>query len=161
LFRQGLKGEYGEAMNGHSILLVEDDPNDILFVQRAFKQANIKTSIHIVNDGDTAVSYLSGTGDYNNRDLYPLPTLILLDLKLPRRSGIEILEWIRQQPDIRRIPVVVLTSSRESIDLERSYDLGVNSYLVKPVKFEALSNMIEAIDTYWLQLNEYPPIQSG
>ena len=119
-----------------------------------------KNSIHIVNDGDTAVSYLSGTGDYHNRDLYPLPALILLDLKLPRRSGIEILEWIQQQPDIRRIPVVVLTSSRESIDLERSYDLGVNSYLVKPVKFEALSKMIEAIDIYWLQLNEYPPIQS-
>jgi CheY-like chemotaxis protein len=145
--------------NGHSILLVEDDSNDILFVQRAFKRVNVENPIHIVRDGDAAISYLSGAGDYANRDQYPLPALILLDLKLPRRSGIEILAWIRQQPGLRRIPVVVLTSSRESIDLERSYDLGVNSYLVKPVKFEALSQMIEAIDSYWLQLNEYPPIQ--
>jgi CheY-like chemotaxis protein len=146
--------------NRHNILLVEDDLNDILFVQRAFKRVNVKNPIHIVKDGDTAVDYLSGTGDYSNRDQYPLPALILLDLKLPRRSGIEILEWMQRQPGLRRIPVVVLTSSRQSVDLERCYDLGVNSYLVKPVKFETLANMIEAIDTYWLQLNEYPPISS-
>jgi CheY-like chemotaxis protein len=146
--------------NRHNILLVEDDLNDILFVQRAFKRVNVKNPIHIVKDGDTAVDYLSGTGDYSNRDQYPLPAIILLDLKLPRRSGIEILEWMQRQPGLRRIPVVVLTSSRQSVDLERCYDLGVNSYLVKPVKFETLANMIEAIDTYWLQLNEYPPISS-
>jgi CheY-like chemotaxis protein len=145
--------------SGHSILLIEDDSNDILFMQRAFARAKIQNSIYIVKDGDAAVSYLSGQGEYANRDTYPLPALILLDLKLPRRSGIEVLEWIRQQPHIRRIPVVVLTSSRESIDLERAYDLGVNSYLVKPVQLEALSKMVEAIDIYWLQLNEYPPIQ--
>jgi CheY-like chemotaxis protein len=145
--------------NGHSILLVEDDSNDILFVQRAFKRVDGNKPIYIVKDGDAAVNYLSGIGPYADRDRYPFPTLILLDLKLPRRSGIETLEWIRQQPGIRRIPVVVLTSSRESIDLQRAYDLGVNSYLVKPVKFEALARMIETIYSYWLQLNEYPPIQ--
>jgi CheY-like chemotaxis protein len=145
--------------NGHSILLVEDDSNDILFVQRAFKRVDGNNPIYIVKDGDAAVNYLSGIGPYADRDRYPFPTLILLDLKLPRRSGIETLEWIRQQPGIRRIPVVVLTSSRESIDLQRAYDLGVNSYLVKPVKFEALARMIETIYSYWLQLNEYPPIQ--
>jgi CheY-like chemotaxis protein len=140
------------------ILLVEDDSNDILFVQRAFSKVNLSSSIRIVKDGDAAVDYLSGTGSYADREQYPLPALILLDLKLPRRSGIEILAWIRQQPGIRRIPVVVLTSSRENIDMERAYDLGVNSYLVKPVKFEDLAKMIEALEAYWFGFNEYPPV---
>jgi len=144
--------------NGHSILLVEDDSNDILFVQRAFSRVNVTNPIHIVKDGDAAIDYLSGGGEYANRDRYPMPALILLDLKLPRRSGIEILEWIRQQPGIKRIPVVVLTSSKESLDVDRSYDLGVNSYLVKPVNFTKLEKMIAALDNYWLQINEYPSL---
>jgi CheY-like chemotaxis protein len=147
--------------NGHSILLVEDDANDILFVQRAFSRVNITNPIHIVQDGDAAVDYLSGTGEYADRVRYPMPALILLDLKLPRRSGIEILEWIRQQPGIKRIPVVVLTSSKESPDVERSYDLGVNSYLVKPVNFKRLEQMIATLDAYWLQMNEYPSLSSS
>ncbi len=142
---------------GYSILLVEDDSNDILFVQRAFSRVNATYPIQVVKDGDAAIEYLEGRGSYCDRGRYPIPSLILLDLKLPRRSGIEILSWIRQQPGIRRIPVVVLTSSRESVDLERAYDLGVNSYLVKPVQFGALSAMIQMIDAYWLKLNEYPP----
>ncbi|MGJ3253865.1 MAG: response regulator [Elainellaceae cyanobacterium] len=148
-------------VNEYGILLVEDDSNDILFVQRAFRQANATNPIRIVKDGDAAIDYLSGKGEYADRDRYPLPALILLDLKLPRRSGIEILEWIRQQPIIKRIPVVVLTSSRESLDVDRSYDLGVNSYLVKPVKFDDLSKMIAALDSYWLRTNEYPSIVSA
>ncbi|MEC4813589.1 MAG: response regulator [Scytonema sp. PMC 1069.18] len=145
-------------INEYSILLVEDDSNDILFVQRAFRQINATNPIRIVKDGDAAVHYLAGEGEYADRDRYPLPALILLDLKLPRRSGIEILEWLRQQPGIKRIPVVVLTSSQESLDIDLSYDLGVNSYLVKPVKFEMLAKMIAALDSYWLQLNEYPSV---
>jgi len=148
-------------VNEYSILLVEDDSNDILFVQRAFRQVNVSNPIRIVKDGDAAIDYLSGKGEYADRDRHPLPALILLDLKLPRRSGIEILEWIRQQPVLKRIPVVVLTSSKESLDVNRSYDLGVNSYLVKPVKFDNLSKMIAALDSYWLQLNEYPAIMSA
>lgn len=142
----------------YSILLVEDDSNDILFVQRAFRKVNATNSIYIVKDGDAAIDYLSGEGEYGDRDQYPLPALILLDLKLPRRSGVEILEWLRQQPGLKRIPVVILTSSRENLDIQLSYDLGVNSYLVKPVKFDALAKMIAALDAYWLQLNEYPAI---
>lgn len=145
-------------MNEYGILLVEDDSNDILFIKRAFSQVNVTNPIQIVKDGDAAIDYLSGEGDYADRDRYPLPALILLDLKLPRRSGIEILEWIRQQPGLKRIPVVVLTSSRESIDVNRSYDLGVNSYLVKPVKFNALATMIAAVDHYWLGMNEHPSL---
>ncbi|NEQ31500.1 MAG: response regulator [Leptolyngbya sp. SIO4C5] len=146
------------AFNRHSILLVEDDSNDILFIQRAFRRVNATNSIQIVKDGDAAVDYLAGVGTYADRDRYPLPALILLDLKLPRRSGVEVLEWIKQQPALKRIPVVVLTSSRESPDINRSYDLGVSSYLVKPVSFDSLATMISVIDAYWLQLNEYPTV---
>jgi len=141
-----------------SVLLVEDDSNDVLFIRRAFLQVNANIEIHIVKDGDAAVEYLQGTGEFSDRDRYPLPSLILLDLKLPRRSGIEVLHWIRQQNKIKRIPVVVLTSSRERLDVDLSYDLGVNSYLVKPVSFDDLSGMIEALNAYWIQLNEYPTV---
>ncbi len=144
------------AFNGYSVLLVEDDSNDVLFIQRAFRQVNAFSPIQIVKDGDEAVDYLSGQGEYADRDSHPLPALILLDLKLPRRSGIEVLSWMKEQPVIRRIPVVILTSSKENVDINRTYDLGISSYLVKPVSFEALSNMIVALDAYWLQLNEYP-----
>lgn len=144
--------------NGHSVLLVEDDANDVLFIRRAFLRVNPTIEIHIVRDGDAAVEYLKGAGEYHDRDRYPLPALILLDLKLPRRSGIEVLEWIRKRDVIKRIPVVVLTSSGERLDVDLSYDLGVSSYLVKPVSFDALSSMIEAIHNYWLQLNEYPTV---
>ena len=148
-------------INEYGILLVEDDSNDILFIQRAFRQANLSHSIHIVKDGDGAVSYLMGENQYANRDLYPLPALILLDLKLPRRSGLEVLQWIRQQPKLKRIPIVVLTSSRESPDIDKAYDLGVNSYLVKPVRFEMLAKMIETIDSYWIRLNQFPSLLSS
>ena len=146
-------------LNDYGILLVEDDSNDILFVQRAFRQANLDNPIRIVKDGDEAVSYLGGKNKYANRDIYPLPALILLDLKLPRRSGLEVLAWIRQQKNLKRIPVVVLTSSKESLDVDKAYDLGVNSYLVKPVKFEALATMVEVLDAYWLKLNQYPSLK--
>lgn len=146
-------------LNDYGILLVEDDSNDILFVQRAFRQANLNNPIRIVKDGDEAVNYLGGKNEFANRDVYPLPALILLDLKLPRRSGLEVLAWIRQQKYLRRITVVVLTSSKESLDVDKAYDLGVNSYLVKPVKFESLATMVEVLDAYWLRLNQYPSLK--
>jgi len=148
------------GFNGYSILLIEDDSNDILFIQRAFRQVDGDYPIHIVKDGDEAVDYLSGKEKYADRDSYPLPALVLLDLKLPRRSGIEVLSWMRQQPVLRRTPVVVLTSSQESTDVNRTYDVGVSSYLVKPVSFDALATMIAAMDAYWLKLNEYPTLST-
>ncbi|MGB6298133.1 MAG: response regulator [Rivularia sp. (in: cyanobacteria)] len=142
------------------ILLVEDDSNDILFIQRAFRRSKLEKPMQIVRDGDEAVAYLSGKGDYADRNLYPLPSMILLDLKLPRRSGLEVLEWLRQQPVIKRIPVVILTSSKENIDVDRAYDIGVNSYLLKPVNYNALNDMIETLNAFWLKLNCYPSIAS-
>jgi len=145
-------------LSEYGILLVEDSSTDILFIQRAFKQANVVNPIRIVRDGDEAVDYLAGRNGYSDRDRYPLPALILLDLKLPRRDGLEVLGWLKQQAGIKRIPVVVLTSSREDADIDRAYDLGVSSYLVKPVELLALHQMVENIDAYWLRTNAFPNI---
>jgi CheY-like chemotaxis protein len=145
-------------LSEYGILLVEDSSTDILFIQRAFKQANIVNPVRIVRDGDEAVDYLAGQNGYSDRDKYPLPALILLDLKLPRRDGLEVLSWLKQQAGIKRIPVVVLTSSREDADIDRAYDLGVSSYLVKPVELPALNRLVERIDAYWLRTNEFPNI---
>ncbi|HEY9632607.1 MAG TPA: response regulator [Coleofasciculaceae cyanobacterium] len=143
----------------HTILLVEDNPADILLVQRAFRKEELShVSLQIVKDGDAAVFYLSGKGEYSDRERYPLPMLILLDLKLPRRSGHEVLSWLRQQSELKRLPVVVLTSSRETIDINQAYDSGVNSYLVKPIGFASLLEMLNALNLYWLKLNEYPEV---
>lgn len=141
-----------------AILLVEDDPNDVLLVQRAFRKANLANHLQVVGDGEEAVAYLTGQAAYANRKRHPQPMLMLLDLKLPRKSGLEVLAWLQQQPGLKRLPVVVLTSSRESADIDRAYDLGANSYLVKPVAFEALLDMVKTLDLYWLILNEKPQI---
>jgi DNA-binding response OmpR family regulator len=112
-----------------------------------------------VLDGEEAVVYLAGEGRYADRLRYPLPGLVLLDLKLPRRSGLEVLQWLREQQVLRRLPVVVLSSSREATDIDRAYDLGANSYLVKPVGSDALLGMVRAMDGYWLSHNELPQVQ--
>jgi CheY-like chemotaxis protein len=147
--------------NQSEILLIEDDSNDVFLIRRAFGRADLKSPLRVLEDGEVAIAHLGALLAEENRDLHPLPLLILLDLKLPRCSGLEVLEWLKQQQPIRRIPVVVLTSSRESVDVDRAYDLGANSYLVKPVTFDALSNMIRTIDAYWLKCNQSPSIQKA
>ena len=144
----------------YTILLVEDDPNDILLTQRAFSKANLKkASLQVITDGDSALAYLSGEGEYSDRDRYPLPIVMLLDLKLPRRSGHEILAWLRPQPELKRLPVVVLTSSNHRSDVDQAYDLGANSYLVKPIGLTALVEVVQTLNLYWLLLNEKPEIR--
>lgn len=138
----------------HAILLVEDDPNDQLLIRRAFSKAKLMNPLHIVDDGDAATAYLAGEGEYADRSLHPFPALILLDLKLPRRSGLEVLAWLREQPRSRRIPVVVLTSSEDSADIARAYDLGANSYLVKPVDFDGLLDLVRTAGLYWMVMNQ-------
>jgi CheY-like chemotaxis protein len=148
-----------------TILFVEDDPDDVLLIERAFKRAELPLVPRVVSDGEAATAYLSGTGEYGDRLAHPAPSLVLLDLKLPRLSGLEVLAWIRRDPRVGRLPVVILTSSRESIDIERAYELGANSYLVKPVGFEALLRMVRTLNLYWLGLNQPPsheePARSG
>ena len=142
------------------ILLAEDEANDVFLMKRAFAKVKLINPMEVVSDGELAISYLKGTGQFHDREKYPLPMLILLDLKLPRRSGLEVLAWIREQePPIRRIPVVVLTSSKQSNDINRAYELGANSYLVKPVAFEGLLDMVKALEMYWFIMNEQPEVE--
>ena len=131
-----------------TILLVEDDSNDVLLLQRAFRRAGLTQSLQVVSDGDQAVCYLSGDGEYSDRARHPMPALILLDLKLPRRSGLEVLEWLRAQPpQIKNLPVIVLTSSRLSEDVDRAYGLGANSYMAKPSgNYDGLAEMVKNLD---------------
>ncbi|MBU7582659.1 MAG: response regulator [Nostoc sp. TH1S01] len=143
---------------GETILLVEDNPQDILLVQRAFRKAGITNPLQVVNDGDAAVFYLAGEAVYGDRGLYPLPALIMLDLKLPRRSGAEVLTWLRQQPGIKRLPVVILTASQEYIDINHLYDLGANAYMVKPVAFDDLVAIVTIINQHWMVLNQKPEL---
>ena len=142
--------------NVRTILHVEDDPNDVLLIARALRKAEGSAQVQVVNDGEQAVNYLGGTGSFSQREQFPLPSLVLLDLKLPRKSGLEVLEWIRGQPGLRRVPVVMLTSSKQPIDINRAYDLGASAYLVKPVNFDALVQMLKMIDSFWLGINEPP-----
>ena len=138
------------------ILLIEDNYDDVLLIQRAFRKANIQQPLTILSDGDEAVSYFQGEGKYADSERFPLPGLILLDLKLPRRSGLEVLAWIGQQPKLRRLLIIVLTSSLENTDLDRAYDLGANSYLVKPIDFHDFVNLVRLVDDYWFKLNQRP-----
>src|SRR2546426_3324651 len=131
---------------------------------RDYKVTGVQTcalpiyAIQTVEDGEEAVAYLSGKPPYADRDRYTLPALMLLDLKLPRKSGLEVLQWVRQQDGLKRLPVVVLTSSRETADVNRAYDLGANSYLVKPVAFEALLDVVKMLNLYWMILSERPEV---
>ena len=144
-----------------TVLLAEDEPNDALLIQRAFRKAGVANATQVVADGDGAIAYLAGTGPYADRDRYPLPALLLLDLKMPRMSGFDVLAWLRAQPGLRRLPVVVLTSSRESTDINRAHELGANSYLVKPVAFESLLEIVRTLSRYWLVLSEKPDLRTG
>ena len=143
-------------LNNDFILLVEDDPNDVLLIQRAFQKAGLRNALKVVRDGEQAIDYLSGKGNYNQRDRFPLPFLLLLDLKMPGTDGFEVLQWIRSEPTLKRLLVVVLTSSNLQADVDRAYESGANSYLVKPVGFEELVEMVKSIHHYWLNLNERP-----
>jgi CheY-like chemotaxis protein len=139
------------------ILLVEDNRMDIELTLDAFKEARIANTIHVAQNGQEGLDYLFGNGKYADRQQYPLPHLILLDLKMPRVDGFEVLRQVKAAPLIKRIPVVILTSSKEEGDRALSYDIGANSYLVKPVSFEGFAEIIRHIHGYWLLLNEVPP----
>lgn len=139
------------------ILLVEDNPSDIGLTQRALAKSYIANEMIVVEDGQESLDYLFGGGQYSGRDLNELPALILLDLKLPRVGGLEVLRQIRADERTSRLPVVVLTTSREEQDVAQSYDLHANSYIRKPVDFTKFVEAIQHLGLYWLVLNEPPP----
>lgn len=135
------------------ILLVEDNPDHVLLVQRAFRKAGVDCLLEVVEHGEAAVSFLAAISSSDK------PDVVLLDLKLPRKSGLEVLAWIRSRPGLRRVPVVVLTSSGQNEDVNRAYDLGANSYLIKPVHFEDLLELMKRVHLYWGVSNRGPELE--
>jgi two-component system response regulator len=141
------------------ILLVEDNPQDLRLTQRALKKANLANHIHVARDGQEALDFIFCEGDYAGRKIENTPKVILLDLKLPKVDGKEVLERIKSDPRTKMIPVVVLTSSKEQSDVVESYNLGVNSYIVKPVNFEGFAAAVQQLGMYWLLLNQPPRME--
>ena len=136
--------------NRFTVLLVEDDLNDIFLVKRAFKMAQPQNILQVVTDGQEAIHYLKGEGKYSDRQAYPLPKLIVMDIKMPRRTGFEVLEWVKQDSrPLRRIPIVIVSSSDNPADINRAYELGANAYMVKPVNFKEVERLFESITHYW------------
>ena len=144
-----------EMTTSSAILLVEDNDDDVFLMKRALKNAGITNQLYVVEDGQQAIDYLSGTGIYANREQHPLPALVFLDLKLPFKSGLDVLAWIRKQPHLEGLVVVVLTSSNEPMDLKQSYKLGANSYVVKPPTAAQLLDLAKAFKWYWLEFNQF------
>ncbi|HVE15751.1 MAG TPA: response regulator [Chthoniobacterales bacterium] len=144
--------------DGIELLLVEDNPEDLELTTRALKRSNLANRIHVARDGAEALDFLFCEGDFQNRDAAQHPNLILLDLMLPKVNGLEVLKRIKADPRTQATPVVVLTSSKEQRDVVESYQLGVNSYIVKPVDFEQFSAAVQELGLYWLILNQPPKI---
>ncbi len=144
-------------MSSKTILLVEDNPSDIGLTRRALEKGRIANQLVVTEDGQDALDYLWGIGAHAGRDVSDLPALTLLDLKLPRVSGLEVLRRVRDDPRTRRMPIVILTSSTEEQDVAAGYDLGVNSYIRKPVDFKQFAEAVQQLGLYWLILNEPPP----
>ncbi|HSC57620.1 MAG TPA: response regulator [Nitrospira sp.] len=142
--------------NGTEILLIEDNPEDVEITLRAFQKHHLANKIHVVRDGEEALECLFSTGRYDRRNACANTRLILLDLKLPKVDGLEILQKCKTDPRTKNIPVVVLTSSREERDLIQSYNLGVNSYVVKPVDFPQFTDAVMKLGLYWMLLNQVP-----
>ncbi len=137
-------------------LYAEDDPDHCALMQRAFDKAGIGPDLRIVNNVNEAISYLSGTGMYSDRERFPMPLMLLTDLKMPGKSGFQLIRWVREHPEFKPMPVVVLTSSRHDPDIERAYALGANSFLIKPPTLPKLTALIENLNSYWLHLDELP-----
>lgn len=142
------------------ILLVEDNPDDVELTRRALKKGKVANNLYIVRDGEEALDFLFHKGEYADKKKYHIPGLILLDINLPKRNGIEVLQKIKTEPILKRIPVIMLTTSKRDEDIIQSYDLGVNSYIMKPVEFDKFIQTIKNIELYWILTNT-PPLLNG
>ncbi len=143
------------------ILLVEDNKMDIALTLDAFREARLANNIQVAHNGEEALQYLFGEGKYADRKTYPIPFIVLLDLKMPGIGGLEVLKRVKSTPEIKRIPIIVLTSSKEEGDRAMSYDLGANSYLVKPISFDGFLDVVKKVTDYWITLNVEPPVNGN
>ncbi len=140
-------------LNRFSILLVEDNPDDIIITKRALQKGKVKNRLYIVHDGEEALHFLKRTGPYEDA---PKPALILLDLKMPKVNGFEVLEEVKQDKDLKSIPIIMLTTSAREIDIEKAYQLGCNNYIIKPVSFENFIQTVTKMKEYWLNISRIP-----
>jgi CheY-like chemotaxis protein len=154
--------KFGEAVKNPDdrqpvVLVAEDRDEDLFMLRRAFDQLGFNTPVQYVRNGDQAIAYLAGEGRFANREEYPLPDALLLDLKMPRKSGFEVLEWIQAQPTLKELRTIVLTTSDDLSEVSRAYQLGAASFITKPLNFSEFKESIMAIHTYWLAINKSPP----
>ena len=147
------------AKDRPTLLIVEDNEDDIFFVERIFKQIGARCELRFARDGIEAIEYLSGKGAFQDRAKYPMPTIILMDLKMPRRNGFEVLEWMHNQAEIRLIPTIVVTSSTLQEDVTRAYRLGANAVMNKPVDKDSLLQMLKSFHIYWTDFVEMPEVK--
>ena len=143
-------------MNESTVLLVDDSENDRFMMRRAFRKAEFDAPLQEARNGEAAIAYLAGEGVYSNRTEYPMPALVLLDLNMPMKNGFDVLDWIRAQPTFKGIAVFIMTASLRAEDVDRTFELGADSYLVKPSNMEALTAMVRSIRD-WTQINHFPP----
>src|SRR6266850_5258056 len=143
-----------------TVLLVDDCENDSLLMRIAFDKAQFESVLQCVDNGEKAIAYLNGDGPFGDRNNFPLPTVALLDLNMPKKTGFDVLAWVRTQPDLKRIPIIVVTASAHTADVERAFDLGANGYLVKPSEVEQLVGMVRCL-RQWLEINQFPPLHQG
>jgi DNA-binding response OmpR family regulator len=141
-----------------TILLVEDNETDIILIKRAFRKSYIANPLQVVKTFQAAKDYILGKNEFSDRTIYPTPVMILLDLKLPDGSGLDFLKWKNEKANYKRIPVIVLTGSQNDEDINKAYDLGANSYIVKPVNFGRLIDMVKSLENYWFVLNKKPDV---
>lgn len=145
------------SVNNQPVVLVAEDRDDDLFMlRRSFQQLGFETPVQYVRDGSEAIAYLAGEGKFANRREYPLPALLLLDLKMPRKNGFEVLEWIQQQPNLTKLRTIVLTTSEDIYEVNRAYKLGAASFLTKPLNFTEFKDTIQMVHNYWMMLNRPP-----
>ncbi len=144
-------------MDSLPILLAEDNEDDVFLLHRAMTKARVTNPVRVVSDGEQALAYLKGEGIYGDRKKYPFPCLLLLDIKMPGMNGLEVLSAVRQDPLLKRLVVIFLTSSNQQRDINEAFDLNANSYLVKPGSTDGMTAVLETIKSYWLMLNQYPP----
>jgi CheY-like chemotaxis protein len=147
-------GDFPSQVKNFKILVAEADPNYVLLLQGAFAQVNLANNVQVVRDGEEAVAFLQNAA--RHRERRSLPSLILMNLKLPRKSGLEVLEWMRSQPRLKLIPVIVMSSSVDPSDAMKAYRGGANSFLVKPVDCDGQLDMVRSIEAYWVRLNQGP-----